>query len=178
MDLSVSSPQQKYYNKVSQDHIVIREIRPEDNPQIEAVIKGCFLDFKLPLIGTAYEDAETPFMYEAYKEDRAIYFVVAHETEILGGAGVKQLKDFEGNVCELQKMYFSSKVRGQGFGKQMIVKCLEAARNMGYEHCYLETIPSLEAAIHIYETHGFIHRTEPLGNTGHYSCGVWMTKEL
>lgn len=163
---------------MSKDTIVIREILPQDNPQIEAVIKGCFPEFQIPLKGTAYEDAETPCMYESYQGEREVYFVVANGTEVLGGAGIKPLKDFNGNVCELQKMYFSPKVRGQGFGKQLFDTCLKAAKDFGFETCYLETASQLKAAIHIYEDFGFEHRTEPLGNTGHYSCGVWMTKVL
>lgn len=163
---------------MSQDHIIIREIQPEDNPKIEAVIKGCFPEFNIPLKGTAFEDAETPLMYESYQDDKAVYFVLAAGDEILGGAGIKQLNNFEGNVCELQKMYFSSKVRGKGFGKKMFETCLQAAKNFGYETCYLESASQLKAAIHIYEEFGFEHRTEPLGGTGHYSCGVWMTKTL
>lgn len=163
---------------MSKDNIVIREIRPEDNLQMEAVIKACFPEFKIPLKGTAYEDAETPFMYESYQGENEVYYVVANDAEVLGGAGIKQLKDFEGRICELQKMYFSPKVRGKGFGKKLFAKCLEAAKNFGYITCYLESASQLKAAIHIYEDFGFEHRTEPLGNTGHYSCGVWMTKEL
>ncbi|SDS54561.1 putative acetyltransferase [Formosa sp. Hel1_31_208] len=163
---------------MSHNNIIIREIQPEDNLQIEAVIKGCFPEFNIPLKGTAYEDAETPFMYESYQGDRQIYFVLANDTEVLGGAGIKQLKDFKGNVCELQKMYFSPKVRGKGFGKKMFETCLKAAKDFGFETVYLETASQLKAAIHIYEVFGFQHRTEPLGDTGHYSCGVWMTKEL
>ncbi len=83
-----------------------------------------------------------------------------------------------GNVCELQKMYFAPEVRGQGFGKQMIAKCLEAAKDFRYDTCYLESASQLKAAIHVYESYGFKHRTEPLGDTGHYSCGVWMYKDL
>ncbi len=163
---------------MSKDNIVIREIRPEDNPQIEAVIKGCFPEFKIPLKGTAYEDAETPFMYESYQGDREVYYVLANDAEVFGGAGIKQLKDFDGNVCELQKMYFLPKIRGKGFGKKIFEKCLKAAKDFGFETCYLESASQLKAAIHIYENFGFKHRTEPLGNTGHYSCGVWMTKAL
>lgn len=117
-------------------------------------------------------------MFESYQGDKSVYFVVAKGSEILGGAGIKQLNNFDGNVCELQKMYFSSKVRGKGFGKKMFETCLKAAKNFGYETCYLESASQLKAAIHIYEEFGFEHRTEPLGNTGHYSCGVWMTKTL
>lgn len=178
MDLSVSSPQQKYYNKVSSDEIIIREIRPEDNPQIEAVIKACFPEFKIPLKGTAYEDAETPFMYESYQGDKEVYYVIANENEVFGGGGIKSLKDYDGNICELQKMYFAPKVRGKGFGKKLFTKCLESAKDFGYEICYLESAPQLKAAIHIYETFGFEHRKKALGDTGHYSCGVWMTKAL
>lgn len=163
---------------MSKDNIVIREIRPEDNPQIEAVIKGCFPEFDIPLKGTAYEDSETPFMYEAYQGEKEVYYVVASKHEVLGGAGIKQLKDHDGNVCELQKMYFSPKVRGKGFGKKIFETCLKAAKAFGFEICYLESASQLKAAIHIYEDFGFKHRTEPLGNTGHYSCGVWMTKTL
>ncbi len=163
---------------MSKDNIVIREIRPEDNPQIEATIKACFPEFNIPLKGTAYEDAETPFMYESYQGDREVYYVIANAKEVFGGAGIKQLKDFDGNVCELQKMYFSPKVRGKGLGKQMFQKCLDAAKAFGYELCYLESASQLKAAIHIYEEFGFEHLEQPLGNTGHYSCGVWMTKQL
>lgn len=163
---------------MSKDNIVIREIRPEDNPQIEAIIKACFPEFKIPLTGTAYEDAETPFMYESYQGEKEIYFVLANDAEVFGGGGIKQLKDYNGNVCELQKMYFSPKIRGKGFGKQLFENCLKSAKEFGFETCYLESASQLKAAIHIYEDYGFEHRSEPLGNTGHYSCGVWMTKAL
>lgn len=163
---------------MSEDHIIIREIQPEDNPQIEAVIKGCFPEFNIPLKGTAYEDSETPVMYESYQGDQEVYFVVSAGDEVLGGGGIKPLKDFEGNVCEFQKMYFSPIVRGRGFGKKIFETCLQAAKDFGYETCYLESASQLKAAIHIYEEFGFEHRIEPLGNTGHYSCGIWMTKSL
>lgn len=163
---------------MSDNNIIIREIRPEDNSQIEAVIKGCFPEFEIPLEGTAYVDAETPLMYDSYQGEREVYFVVASGDSILGGAGIKPLRGFDGNICELQKMYFSPQVRGKGFGKKMFETCLNAAKSFGYETCYLESASQLKAAIHIYEQFGFKHRTEPLGSTGHYSCGIWMEKKL
>lgn len=164
--------------KVSKDTTVIREIQPQDNAQLEAVIRGCFYEFKIPLEGTAYEDPETKRMYESYQNADDVYYVIDSNGEILGGAGVKPLKDFEGNICEIQKMYFSPKVRGKGFGKQMFEKCLKAAKDLGYDTCYLESAPQLKAAIHIYESYGFKHLDSSLGNTGHCSCSVWMIKDL
>lgn len=162
------------------ESLVLREIKPEDNPQIEAIIKNCFVEFKMPMKGTAYEDAETPFMYESYQNEREIYFVVANENthEVLGGGGIKPLKGFDGNVCELQKMYFSSKLRGKGFAPLMIKKCLEFAEQAGYQKVYLETFLTLEKAIQLYKNFGFKELESSLGNTGHCACDIWMIKKL
>jgi putative acetyltransferase len=163
---------------MSNNNIVIREIKATDNKQIESVIRSCFPEFDIPLEGTAYEDIETKNMFEAYQSDNSIYFVIEEDGVVLGGAGIKPLKNHETDVCELQKMYFSSKVRGKGYGKKMIQHCLESAKKMGYKRCYLESASQLKAAIHIYESFGFKHLNESLGETGHYSCGVWMIKDL
>lgn len=158
--------------------IVIREIEPRDNTQIEQVIKACFHEFKIPLEGRAYSDAETLNMFESYQNNNDVYYVIDVNGEVLGGGGIKPLKDFGNGVCEIQKMYFSPKVRGKGYGKALFKNCIEAAKVLGYKQCYLESASQLKAAIYIYESYGFIHLDKPLGNTGHYSCGVWMIKNL
>ena len=163
---------------MSKDSIVIRKIEPNDNAQLEQVIRACFHEFNIPLEGTAYSDKETPKMFESYQNSNDVYFVIDSDGEILGGGGVKPLKDFEANVCEIQKMYFTPKVRGKGYGKLLFEKCMEAAKELGYKQCYLESAPQLKAAIHIYESYGFKHLKGALGNTGHFSCGVWMIKDL
>jgi len=163
---------------VSKDTIVIREIEARDNAELEQVIRGCFHEFKIPLEGTAYSDAETPRMFESYQNDNDVYFVIDASGEILGGGGVKPLKDFEKEVCEIQKMYYSPKVRGRGYGRALFEKCMQTAKALGYKQCYLESASQLKAAIHIYESYGFKHLENALGNTGHYSCGVWMIKDL
>ncbi|WP_372938635.1 GNAT family N-acetyltransferase, partial [Seonamhaeicola sp.] len=122
---------------MSKDTIVIREIKPEDNTQVEQIIRTCFHEFKIPLTGTAYEDEETPRMFQSYQNDNTVYYVIDNKGEVLGGAGIQPLKGFETEICELNKMYFSPKVRGRGYGKKMFETCLQAAKNMGYKQCYL-----------------------------------------
>ncbi len=163
---------------MSKGNIVIREIKKSDNAQIEQIIKACFHEFDIPLTGTAYEDIETTQMFESYQKENEVYSVVADDDEVYGGAGVKHLKDFDDDLCELQKMYYSPKIRGKGFGKFMFEKCLNSAKELGYKKCYLESASQLKTAIHIYESYGFKYLDGPLGNTGHYSCGVWMIKDL
>ncbi len=159
-------------------NMIIREIQPSDNEAIEQVIKAVFHEFDLPLVGTAYEDEETPKMFESYQNKNEVYFVLEVDEQVLGGGGIKPLRSFDKDVCELQKMYFSPLVRGKGYGKLMFDKCLAAAKKLSYKRCYLESASVLKAAIHIYENKGFEHLDKPLGNTGHYSCGVWMIKDL
>ncbi len=161
------------------NNIIIREIQPADNAQIESVIRACFHEFKIPLVGTAYEDEETSRMFESFQNENDVYFVIELDGEVLGGGGVKPLKDFEADdVCEIQKMYFSPKVRGKGYGKLLFEKCMQSAKDLGYKKCYLESASQLKAAIHVYESFGFKHLDGALGNTGHFSCGVWMIKDL
>ena len=158
--------------------MLIRKIQSGDNPYLEKIIKSSLVEFGLPMIGTAYEDNDTKFMYEAYQGKREIYFVLENNGIVVGGGGIKALPGNTDNVCELQKMYFAPEVRGKGYGKIMFDKCINAAKKFGFDKCYLESAGSLKAAIHIYIKNGFKYLEGPLGGTGHYSCEVWMLKDL
>jgi len=163
---------------VSNTIIEIREIQPQDNPQIEAVIREVFIEYNLPLVGTAYADPETLKMFESYAKDNEVYYVVVVNGVVEGGGGLKPLNGMESEVFEIQKMYFSNRLRGKGYGKKLFEKCLEKGKSLGFNRAYLETIPILKEAIHIYETNGFKHLNGPLGSTGHFNCGIWMEKQL
>lgn len=81
-------------------------------------------------------------------------------------------------MCELQKMYFLSEARGLGLGAKMIKLCLDKAKEFGFEQCYLETMPFMEDAQKLYLKNGFAYIDHPMGGTGHYSCPVWMLRNL
>jgi putative acetyltransferase len=157
---------------------IIREIQPHDNPQIAAVIREVFVVDDFPKTGTAFADVQLDAMFETYDQPRAIYYVVECEGKIIGGCGISQLNNSAENICELQKMYFLHAARGKGLGSQMIERCLDKAIEFGYEKCYLETLPEMKAAQYLYQKSGFEYLCEPLGNTGHSTCPVWMIKVL
>jgi putative acetyltransferase len=158
--------------------IEIREIQKSDNQQIAAVIRQVFISDDYPKVGTAFADEQLDFMFETYDTLRATYFVVLIDDKVVGGAGVSQLENTQENICELQKMYFLQEARGKGIGLQIIQKCIEKAIAFGYEKCYLETLPEMVTAQHLYKKVGFEYLCEPIGNTGHSSCPVWMLKVL
>ena len=158
--------------------MIIRKIEAKDNLEIEQIIKNSLTEFVLPTVGTTFEDKALTMMYETYQGDREVYYVIEIDGKVYGGGGIKSLEDNNENICELQKMYFDPSIRGKGYGKRVFDKCIQAAIDLGYEKCYLESTLNLKAAIHIYENNGFKHLKGPIGNTGHYSCEVWMLKDL
>jgi putative acetyltransferase len=157
---------------------IIREIESKDNSELANVVRSVILEMGAPKIGTAFEDKATDQMFETYQKERAIYYVVEHNNNVVGGAGIAGLDKFEGNTCELQKMYFLPIARGKGLGSKLISVCLEKAKELGFENCYLETLPYMKAAVKLYQKNGFTNLKTSLGNTNHYSCNVWMIKKI
>ena len=160
------------------EDFIIREIEPQDNPQIATVIRDVLIEFGVPKVGTAYEDKATDEMFENFQKPTSVYYVIEYKKKVVGGGGIAQLDNFEGSTCELQKMYFLPIARGKGLGSKLITTCLEKATSLGFTNCYLETLPYMETARALYKKNGFINLEKPMGNTGHYSCNVWMIKEL
>ena len=158
--------------------ISIREVREEDNVALAAVIRAVLIDIGVPKVGTAYADPELDFMFRAYHKARSAYFVLEEDDQLLGGAGIAPLAGEKPEICELQKMYFLSEARGRGLGKKMIDHCLAFAKAQAYSLCYLETLPYMKAAQKLYLKTGFDYIDGPMGNTGHTSCNVWLTKAL
>ncbi len=158
--------------------IEIREIQAQDNKAIAQIIKTVLTEFNDNLEGTAFYDKETNAMFDAYAEDNAVYYIALLQNEIIAGCGIKPLKDGDSAICELQKMYMKPKARGLKIGKALILKSLKFAIKKGYKSCYLETFPNMEAAIQLYIKNGFVKLPNPLGNTNHHACSVWMLKNL
>ncbi|WP_298952813.1 GNAT family N-acetyltransferase [uncultured Nonlabens sp.] len=156
----------------------IRKILPEDNQAIKDIIQESILEHGAPKVGTAYSDAATQAMYEQYQQPRSAYYVLEIDGVVLGGAGVAPLNNYKGNVCELQKMYFKPEARGKGYGKKMMMTCLEYAANLKFESIYLETMDNMHKAQGLYKHVGFELLKAPLGDTGHFSCPVQMLKRF
>lgn len=158
--------------------MLIREIQQKDNEQIAKVIRNVFHELNAPKVGTAYADPILDTLFEVYQSPRSVYYVVENEGKVVGGCGVAPLENADVSVCELQKMYFAPEIRGTGCAEKIIEKCLEFAKNQGFEICYLETLSFMIAAQKLYKRIGFENICAPMGNTRHSSCEIWMVKNL
>jgi putative acetyltransferase len=159
-------------------NMLIREIQQKDNKQIALIIRDIFHELDAPKVGTAYADPILDTLFEVYQNDRSTYFVVEKDGFVVGGCGIAPLENGDTSVCELQKMYFAPEIRGTGFAELIIEKCLNFAKEAGFEMCYLETLSFMTAAQKLYKRIGFENIDGPMGNTGHNSCQVWMTKKI
>lgn len=171
---------QKYHNMINdnKDTIEIRKILPKDNKVISHIIKSVLTELNYNIKGTAYYDTETDAMYETYQTKNTIYYVAVLNNEVIGGCGINPLKNGDKTICELQKMYLLPKSRRKKIGQILVLKSLDFAIESGYKQCYLETFPDMQAAISLYLKNGFKKIDKSLGNTSHYSCDIWMLKDL
>jgi putative acetyltransferase len=158
--------------------MIIREIQKKDNQAVGDLVQMVLMEMGAPKIGTAYSDPFLFNLYEVYSQPKTMYFVIENEGKIVGGAGIGTIESADESICELQKMYFLPETRGLGLGLKLMEKCLQKAREFGYKHCYIETMPYMEAAQKLYKKVGFVNIDAPIGNTGHTSCPVWLLLDL
>ena len=156
----------------------IRPVELQDNSKLAETIRTVLIELGVPKVGTAYADTSLDFMYETYRASNESYFVITDGDRIVGGAGIAPLANYEGNTCELQKMYLLAEVRGLGYGMQLIQTCLDFAFAAGFEDVYLETMPYMKNAQKLYAKAGFEYIDAPLGNTGHSACPIYMLRKL
>lgn len=160
------------------NNAIIREIMPQDNAMVAKLIRKVLVELGVPKVGTAYADKVLDILYETYNVPDAAYFVLVWEGELYGCGGIGPLEHEGERICELQKMYFLPEARGKGWGGEMMRVCLAKAKEYGYEKCYLETMPYMSDAQKLYKKWGFEYIDARMGNTGHYSCPVWMLKRI
>ncbi len=150
--------------------VVIREIQPQDNGAIAAIIRQVLTEFGANRPGFAWADPELDTLYEAYQPDGSGYWVVVDQDIVVGGGGIAPFPCEYPALCELQKMYLLPDYRGRGLGQTLMQQLLDAAHHWQYQGCYLETFTTMTGAMRLYERCGFQRLAQPLGNSGHNSC--------
>lgn len=99
------------------------------------------------------------------KPDGGILLIKSNE-EIIGCIGVRKL---ENNIGELKRMYIKKAFRSKGFGKELLNKAIDLARELNYKKLRLDTLPTMNKAIKLYKEKGFVeieaYRYNPVSGT-------------
>lgn len=80
------------------------------------------------------------------------------------------------NAGELKRLYVRPEYRGRGYARIMAERIISDARSVGYDAVYLDTLPFLKAAKHLYDKLGFEvcepYNSDPMG------CSIFMCLKL
>lgn len=158
--------------------MLLRPIRPADNPRIGTLIQQVLEEFNANKPGTAYFDKALFELYDSFQQPGACYWVLETGGRIMGGGGIYPTGGLPAGCCELVKLYLLPEARGKGWGRTLLAQCIRAAGEMGFTQIYLETLPELTTAIPLYQKAGFRCLSAPLGESGHFGCSVWMIRDL
>ncbi|MCE1199895.1 MAG: GNAT family N-acetyltransferase [Marinilabiliales bacterium] len=159
-------------------NIRIRPIEPTDDPMLARIIRETLAEFGANHPGTVYFDEATDHLSELFHEDSAAYFVAEVDGIMAGGGGIFPTKGLPDGTCELVKMYLLPFARGCGLGRELLEKCMQTAREKGFDQIYLETMPELKQALKLYEKMGFRYLCSAMGDSGHFGCDLHMIRAL
>ena len=157
---------------------IIRQIRKEDNKALAKVIRDVFEEHEAPRIGTVYSDPTTNNLFELFQISKAILWVAENDNIILGCCGIYPTEGLPEGYAELVKYYLNQNARGKGIGKELMEHCIRSAKEFGYKKLYLESLSQFSKAVSIYEKQGFQRLSQPLGNSRHSTCNIWMLRKL
>jgi putative acetyltransferase len=156
----------------------LRAIEEGDNALLAELIRGVFHEFGIPKTGTVYSDPKTDKLFELFQTPGSYYWVAVEDEKVVGGCGIYPTERLPEGCVELVKFYVLPEIRGRGVGKELMEKCIDTARVLGYRQMYLESFPELGRALYMYEKVGFKHIEGPLGYSGHNACTIWMVKDI
>ena len=78
----------------------------------------------------------------------------------IGCGALRRLGAIKDRTCEMKRLYVCPEGRGLGIGKQIAKRLIQEGVRLGYSTMVLDTLNRLDAAIHLYESLGFV-RTGP-----------------
>ena len=106
-------------------------------------------DSELENLGTKY-GLPCGRLYIAYAEGQA--------------AGCIALRKLDESSCEMKRLYVRPEHRGAGIARQLVDIIIRDAKDIGYRHMLLDTLPALKAALQLYEDLGF-YRIAPYNDS-------------
>lgn len=130
---------------------ICQAVTPEQMALARALFEeyAAWLGVDLCFQGFAAELAGLPGLY-APPQGRLLLALAGNKA-----AGCVALRPREDGICELKRLFVRAAFRGKGVGKRLVERTVSEARATGYPKIRLDTLPSMQAAIRLYQALGF-----------------------
>ena len=126
---------------------MLRIERAADMPLVREMLEeyGRATNVDLSFQDFDHELATLPYEYEpilvAWSDDAA--------------AGCVALRRIDDTTCEMKRLYVRPAFRGRDIGRKLALAIIDEARQRGFARMRLDTLPSMQRAIAMYESLGF-----------------------
>jgi len=111
-------------------------------------------------------DSEVADLRSKYGEPDGRLWLAYVDGRLAGCSALRKMNETE---CEFKRLYVRPEFRGTHLGRLLMEKIIADAKRIGYEYGYLDTLPFLEAACHMYDGMGFevipAYNDSPLAST-------------
>ncbi len=100
-------------------------------------------------------DEERRSLPGAYAPPRGRLLLATIDNVPAATAAFRPLPEREG-ACEAKRLYVRPAHRGAGLARALLARLIQEARAEGYRELYGDTLPSMEAALRLYDQIGFV----------------------
>jgi ribosomal protein S18 acetylase RimI-like enzyme len=141
--------------------LIIRELITEYANSLGVDLSFQDLDHELSTLSTFYE----------------LILLARDDDRVAGCVAVRRIDD---EICEMKRLYVRPTFRGINLGRELAEHIIDAARNRGYKRMRLDTLPTMTAAIPLYESLGFVeiepYRFNPIPGTRFMELNVFTRR--
>lgn len=139
------------FNKLVRPLSIEQVISIEDLDTVRTLLKEYWtsIGFDLTTFGFGTELDDLPGAY-ARPEGRLALAILSGTA-----VGCIAMRKFDSNSCEMKRLFVQASARGNGVALTLIEWLLSEARSQGYSRILADTLPTMHAALRLYERFGF-----------------------
>ena len=130
---------------------IVRAKFPHDLAIVQKIFREYAEDLGFDL-GFQNFEQELALLPGKYQAPKGCLLLAWHAHQVVGCVAFRSIDD---QICEMKRLYVKQGLRSLKLGRQLVASICHQARDQGYRKIYLDTLPSMNAAIHIYESFGF-----------------------